>query len=155
MNYKIVVTNGMLFTGAPYVGALINKEGVPKKTSSDQLLEKINKDESNKGVIIQMEDFEDSFEEMLDMCLMLSTHDIRITLKMEDFYKSLEILGHFSARKQGLDLTLAEKMYGSEADLAVAIGGTLLDHYIKSDYYVVDKAHTFRVSEGVMYGAED
>lgn len=154
MNYKVVVGEGNI-EGAPYVGALIQKEGVAKKTTPEQLIDKVESNDEYKGVIIMMEDFEDHVEEMLDMCSMLSNHDIRITLKMDDFYKSLEILGHYSARKQGMDLTLAEKMYGSEADLAVAIGGTLLDYYIKGDYYVMDKMQTFRVSDGVMYGTED
>lgn len=146
--FKLTIEGGV-DNIAPYVGALIHKQGVAKRMYNDDVVMRVKMNEDNHGAIIQTADFRRSFKEFLDLCELLSNNEVRVTLKTDVGFQDFLIeLGEYSAKKEGMDLAIAEKMFGSQDDLSMAIGGTLLDHYL-GDYYVVDeKGITIRIASG-------
>lgn len=142
---------------SPTQGVLTFKGSNNTKFSGRTMLKAVTENPEDKGVIIEARDFYRALNEFLNLIQLFKKNDIRVTIKVEtDLYEFLKIVGQFSAKKSGMDLGLAEKMMGSQDDLAVAIGGSILDYYI-GDYYVrLGNGEIIRVATGgTVYGADN
>lgn len=142
---------------APTQGVLIFKGSNNAKFSGRDMLKAVSENPEDKGVIIESKDFYRAFNEFLNLIQLFKKNEIRVTIKVEhDLYEFLREIGIFSAKRSGMDLKLAESMFGSQDDLAVAIGGSILDHYI-GDYYVrLGNGDIIRVATGgKLYGETD
>lgn len=135
MNFKITIEHQIEGVG-PFIGAYIHKGGVPKKTSPEQLLYAIKSNTINRGAIIEVDDFGSNYRELLEMLKVLKAGEIRVTIaSKKSFYEVLESIGKYSAKEQGMDLSIAEQMFGSQMDFAIAIGTAVLEAYIQNDFY--------------------
>jgi hypothetical protein len=141
---------------APFQGAVVRFDLSRPKAESHYPIIKDIKKYDNKGIIIYPSDFNGKYRMMLEFCKKAVAKGLYVAIVLDKtYFKFLEELGLYSIRETKMDESVPEKMFTTAEDMAIPIGATILDYYVKNSYFVVEPEQTILIKEGVIYGSED